>query len=117
MYIKEAHPQDEWQMEANEKQGVCYMQPRTLAERLAIANDFVQRFDYRVPMLVDGMDNAANALYAGWPERLYVVDEGGRIVFKGKTGPFGYHPEEVESWLAARFGVTADPTAASTPAR
>jgi len=56
-----------------------------------------------VPLVVDGMDNRANALYAGWSERLYVVDESGKIVYKGKTGPFGYHPEEVEAWLAARF--------------
>jgi hypothetical protein len=45
----------------------------------------------------------ANALYAGWPERFYIVDERGVIVYKGKPGPFGYHPEEVESWLARRF--------------
>ena len=103
IYIKEAHPEDEWQMDANEKESVCYPQPKTLAQRVAIANDFVKRFDYRIPILVDGMDNRADALYAGWPERFYVVDEGGRIVFKGKPGPFGYHPEEVEAWLGRRF--------------
>jgi hypothetical protein len=47
------------------------------------------------------MDNAADELYAGWPERLYVIGADGRIAYKGKTGPFGYHPEEVEAWLAA----------------
>jgi len=103
IYIKEAHPEDEWQMDANEKESVCYPQPKTLAQRVAIANDFVRRFDYRIPLLVDGMDNRADSLYAGWPERFYVVDESGRIVFKGKPGPFGYHPEEVEAWLARRF--------------
>ena len=106
IYIKEAHPQDEWQMDANEKENVCYPQPKTLGERLAIANDFVRRFDYRVPVLVDGMDNRADALYAGWPERFYIVDEAGRIVYKGKPGPFGYHPEEVEAWLTSRFGAS-----------
>jgi hypothetical protein len=103
VYIKEAHPQDEWQMDANEKENVCYPQPKTLADRVAIANDFARRFHYRVPLVVDGMDNRANALYAGWPERFYIVDEKGVIVFKGKPGPFGYHPEEVEDWLAKRF--------------
>ena len=49
------------------------------------------------------MDNPANAAYAGWPERFYIVDEKGVIVYKGKPGPFGYHPEEVEAWLAQRF--------------
>ncbi len=103
VYIKEAHPKDEWQMDANVDEAVCYAQPRTLAERLTIANDFVRRFHWAVPLLVDGMDNGANALYAGWPERLYVVDEQGHIAYKGKTGPFGYHPEEVDAWLAQRF--------------
>jgi iodothyronine deiodinase-like protein len=101
IYIKEAHPTDEWQMESNEKEGVCYPQPKTLAQRVAIANDFVHRFHYPIPLLVDGFDNRANALYAGWPERLYVVDQSKTVVYKGKPGPFGYHPEELEAWLAA----------------
>ncbi len=107
VYIQEAHPQDEWQMEANEKENVCYPQPKTLGQRVAIANDFVKRFDYRVPLAVDGMDNRADGLYAGWPERFYIVDERGIIVYKGKPGPFGYHPEDVEAWLARRFRLSA----------
>ncbi len=103
VYIKEAHALDEWQMDANEKENVCYPQPKTLSQRVAIANDFVTRFGYRVPLVVDDMDNRANALYAGWPERFYIVDEKGVILYKGKPGPFGYHPEEIESWLARRF--------------
>lgn len=103
VYIKEAHPEDEWQMDSNEKENVCYPQPKTLADRVGIANDFVKRFSYEVPIAVDDIDNRANALYAGWPERFYVIDENGRIVYKGKPGPFGFHPEEVEAWLAKRF--------------
>mgnify|MGYP000356324549 CR=1 FL=1 len=37
VYIREAHPTDEWQMDSNVDQGVCYPQPRTLEERLVIA--------------------------------------------------------------------------------
>jgi len=103
VYIKEAHPLDEWQMDSNVEQGVCYRQPKSMGDRLAIANDFVKRFRYRLPMVVDGMDNRAEKLYAGWPERFYIVDEQGRIAYKGEPGPFGYHPEEVEAWLAKRF--------------
>ena len=107
IYIKEAHPLDEWQMDSNVEEDVCYRQPRTLAERVSIANDFVKRFGYSIPLLVDDMGNRANTLYAGWPERLYVIDEAGRIAYKGKPGPFGYHPEEVETWLQTRFGSAA----------
>lgn len=103
MYIREAHPSDEWQMDDNEKESVCYTQPRTSAGRVAIANDFVARFHYDLPLLVDPIENPADKLYAGWPERLYIFDERGTIVYKGQTGPFGFHPEEAEAWLAARF--------------
>ena len=103
IYIKEAHPLDEWQMDVNEKESVCYPQPRTTEDRVRIANDFVRRFHYEIPLFVDPIDNRANDAYAGWPERLYVVDETGTIVYKGKPGPFGYHPEEVEAWLKGRF--------------
>ena len=103
LYIKEAHPLDEWQMDSNVKEGVCYPQPTNQADRVKIANDFVKRFHYSIPLVVDPIENPANEAYAGWPERLYVVDEGGAIVYKGKPGPFGYHPEEVEAWLAKRF--------------
>ncbi len=90
-------------MDSNEEEGVCYPQPKTFAQRLAIANDFARRFDYRVPLVVDAIDNPADRLYAGWPERVYIVAERGTIVYKGEPGPFGFHPEEVEAWLAERF--------------
>jgi hypothetical protein len=101
VYIREAHPTDEWQMDSNEDEGVCYAQPRTFEQRLAIARDFVKRNDYAIPMLVDDMQNSADELYAGWPERLYVIDPSGVIAYKGELGPFGFHPEEVDAWLAA----------------
>jgi Iodothyronine deiodinase len=102
VYIKEAHPEDEWQMEPNPTEGVCYPQPKTTGERVAIANDFVRRFGWDVPTAVDPIENPADQAYAGWPERFYIIDERGVIVFKGEPGPFGFKPEEVERWLGAR---------------
>ena len=93
-------------MDVNEDQGVCYRQPKTLEERVAIASDFVQRFEYDVPMVIDPMDNPAEEAYAGWPERLYVIDPSGSIAYKGGKGPFGFDPEELEAFLDARFAET-----------
>jgi len=103
VYVKEAHPLDEWQMDSNEEQGVCYAQPVTFDDRVRIARDFVERCEYDIPLAIDRIDNSANEIYAGWPERLYVIDADGRIAYKGETGPFGYHPEEVAAWLMMRF--------------
>ena len=90
-------------MKSNETGGICYRQPRTTAARVAIANDFRDRFHYELPLLVDAIENPADQIYAGWPERFYIVGENGVIAYKGQTGPFGFHPEEVEAWLSARF--------------
>jgi hypothetical protein len=66
-------------MKSNVKEDVCYVQPKTLEQRIAIANDFVQRLKYPVPFGIDDMTNAANDAYAAWPERIYIIDERGRI--------------------------------------
>ncbi len=102
IYIREAHPDDEWQMQPNLDEEVCYLQPKNEDQRVAIANDFARRFKYPLPLAVDAMDDAANRAYAAWPERLYII-EGGRIVYEGGNGPFNYKPDEVRAWLEAKF--------------
>lgn len=116
IYIREAHPQDEWQMKSNVDQGVCYPQPKTFPQRVAIANDFVTRFHYTIPIAIDTMDNAADHAYAAWPERIYIIDETGKIVYRGGLGPFNYHPAEARAWLAHRFGPATRPAPLATAA-
>jgi hypothetical protein len=116
VYVREAHPTDEWQMKSNVKDDVCYAQPKNLAQRVAIANDFIKRFNYPIAFGIDDINNAAEAAYSAWPERLYVIDESGRIAYRGGMGPFHYDPAEVRAWLAARYGAVAHPATAPTPA-
>lgn len=103
-------------MDSNVEEDVCYPQPRTLEERLVIARDFIERHGWKLPLLVDDMENKVDWVFAGWPERLYVIETDGTIAYKGETGPFGFHPEEVEAWLAQRFP-PAESEAAGTGAR
>lgn len=103
IYIREAHPQDEWQVDSNLNDGLYYFQPRTLRDRVAIANDFAQRFQYPIPLAVDTMADTANELYAAWPERLYIIEPTGKIAYKGGQGPGDYRPEEVRAWLERKF--------------
>ena len=59
----------------------------------------MRRLGIRIPAVIDGMEDRAEAAYTGWPERLYVVARGGRIVYKSAPGPFGFHPSEMEPHL------------------
>ena len=104
VYVREAHPTDEWEMKKNLDENVCYPQPKTLEQRLAIANDFIKRFQFPLPFGIDDMNNAASDVYAAWPERIYIVDENGRLAYCGGMGPFHYKPEEARVWLEKRFG-------------
>lgn len=100
MYISEAHPDDEWQMDSNKDEKIVFNQPRTFDERKALAGVLVDRLSYKMPLAVDPMDNRADQAFAGWPERIYIIDAGGRVLYKGGMGPFGFHPEEAENVLA-----------------
>ena len=50
-----------------------------------------------MPCVVDDIANTVDEAYAGWPERLFVV-ENGRIVYAGAQGPFGLEPDAVDKW-------------------
>jgi type I thyroxine 5'-deiodinase len=102
-------------MKSNLRDDVCYAQPKTLQQRVAIANDFMQRFHYPLPFGIDDMNDAANSAYAAWPERIYIVGEDGRIAYAGGIGPFKYRPEEARDWLIKKFGpAQTTPQAAAT---
>ena len=91
-------------MKSNVKDDVCYAQPKTLEQRVAIAKDFTSRYKFPLPFGIDDMSNAADSVYSAWPERLYVIDEKGHIAYRGGMGPFHYNPKELRAWLSARYG-------------
>ncbi len=107
VYVSEAHPDDEWQMESNRKEKIVIDQPRDFEQRHEAARILVERLKYDLPLAIDSMDDRAENAYAAWPERLYVVAAGGRIVYRGGLGPFGFDPQEMEKALAAHLARVA----------
>lgn len=99
--MSEAHPDDEWQMESNREEKIVIDQPKSFEERRQAAKILVEKLHYDLPLALDGMDDHAEAAYAAWPERLYVVDAGGKIAYRGAVGPFGFDPREMEHALDA----------------
>jgi len=96
IYIREAHPTDEWLVESNERDNVLYAQPTTLAERTEVASACALRLDFTMPMLIDDLDNSTDRKYYALPDRLYLVGRDGRIVYRGLPGPFGFLVAELE---------------------
>ncbi len=87
-------------MESNVKDQIVFKQPKRLEEREAAARILVDRLKYRIPVAVDAMDGPAEKVFGAWPERIYLLGQGGRVLYKGEMGPFGFLPEEAEKALA-----------------
>ncbi len=96
MYIREAHPEDEWQIPVNHTDDVVFMQPTTYEERAEVAEACVQRLNLKMPTLLDTIDDEVDKKYAALPERLYVIDADGVVTHQGGPGPFGFDPEAWE---------------------
>lgn len=100
VYIKEAHPDDEWQMDSNLDSKVVFEQPKTFETRLELARTFVDSMKVETDTYVDDIRNTALACYAAWPERIYVIDTDGRILYKGGVGPFYFEPDDLREYLS-----------------
>ncbi len=99
VYIEEAHPTDGWQMPSNLEQHILVASARNFEQRDAAANTCVAKLGLKIPALVDDMQDSTEREYTGWPDRLYVIDRAGRVAYKSKAGPFGFHPEKMGAVL------------------
>jgi hypothetical protein len=79
----------------NERDKILVKDPKTLAERRQVADDFAKQFQVTLPILVDAIDNPAEAAFAAWPDRIYVLDAAGTVAYKGGPGPGGFRVAEV----------------------
>ena len=90
---------DLWQVSSNVRDGVLLASPGTADERSGVAEMCVVKLAIKLPALVDGIDNAVERAYTGWPDRLYVIGTDGRIKYKSGAGPFGFSTKDLEQAL------------------
>ena len=103
VYIREAHPEDGWVLADNRREEIALADPTSLDERAAAADACVVRLRTRIPVLLDGVDDAVALAYGGWPDRLYLIGRDGRIAFQGEPGPEGFKPEELAAAIEAEL--------------
>jgi hypothetical protein len=108
IYIAEAHARDQWPAG---KTISCVDQPTTLEERLNNARQFVKKFNFEMPMLVDSMNNTFHTTYGSWPFRFYVINEG-KLVFKAEPGEttYAYDMSELDAWIDNFYREKSDQT-------
>jgi len=99
VYITEAHPTDVWQTQNNIKDKILFASPRNQDERASLAGTCVRKLGIEIPALLDEFGNSTEGAYTAWPERLYLIDASGRVVYKSKPGPYGFKPDELQAAL------------------
>jgi len=82
-------------MQSNVRDHVLFASPKNEGERFAVAGTCVRKLGIKFPALVDGLDNRVETAYTGWPDRMYLIAPGGRVLYKSNAGQFGFHPEDL----------------------
>ena len=95
VYIQEAHPTDLWQLPSNLRDGVLLASPQSDEERTSTALSCVRKLGIQIPAVLDPIDNPTERAYTAWPDRMFLIDRNGRIVFKSAPGPFGFSTRDL----------------------
>ena len=92
IYIREAHPIDGWDVNSPNR----ITDPKTTEERCQVAAECQQAMQYGIRTYLDEIYDPVMKAYAAWPERLYLIDLKGKVVYASGLGPWGFKPEELQ---------------------
>lgn len=111
VYSIEAHAEDEWPIHsaraAHDGLPVLLQQPRSSEARVAVARRFQAAFDFRIPLLVDPIENPFEALFAPWPLRFYVL-RNGVMTYKAQPSDCTYSLAELRAHVLGLLGRPED---------
>ena len=63
-----------------------------MEERQKVAAEFAAALKLSIPVLVDPLDDPVGKAYAGWPDRIYIIDAKGKVALEAAPGPGGFLP-------------------------
>ena len=103
-------------MQSNVKDSVVFASPKNEEERALVAGACVRKLGIKFPAVLDEFGNSTEKAYTGWPDRIYLIDQNGRVAYKSKPGPFGFKAAELGAALAKLpRSRTAETTSQSIP--
>ncbi len=86
-------------MKSNIKDKVVFTTPKSEEERAFVAGACVRKLGIKFPAVLDEFGNSTEQAYTGWPDRIYLVDQNGRVAYKSKPGPFGFSSDQLSAAL------------------
>ena len=104
VYLREAHPTDGWQVDANVEYGILFRQHQSIEEREEAAGSCAVGIKIQLPMLIGEIDNGTDDAYGAAPVRQYVVGKVGKVTYQGRTGPHFLDLDDWEKAIKATIG-------------
>ena len=86
-------------MQSNVKDKVVFASPKNEDERAEVAGACVRKLGIKFPAVLDEFGNSTEQAYTGWPDRIYLLDQNGRVAYKSKPGPFGFSADQLSAAL------------------
>jgi hypothetical protein len=91
-------------MESNIRDSVVFASPKNEADRASVAGACVRKLGIKFPAVLDEFGNTTERAYTAWPDRMYLIDNRGRVVYKSKPGPFGFRTKELRAAIDRLVG-------------
>ena len=93
--MREAHPTDGWQVDANVESNILFRQHQTNEEREEVATTCTLDLNIVTPTLIEDIDNQVDEAYGAAPTRVYVIGKDGLVTYHGGAGP---HFVDMDEW-------------------
>jgi hypothetical protein len=82
-------------MQSNIRDNVVFASPRNAEERASVAGTCVRKLGIKFSAVLDEFGNSTEKNYTAWPDRIYLIDQRGRVAYKSLPGPFGFHADDL----------------------
>jgi peroxiredoxin len=113
VYIREAHPDSILYVVQDGKEVLQKIEQTTTVEaRQANAEVCRTTLKLNFPAVADREDNKVSQAYGGWPNRLVIVDQDGKVAWISDARPSAFQAEPIADWLKQHVGPPAAKTAA-----
>lgn len=101
VYLREAHPEGGF-MPNMTRDGVVITRPalpdpKTMEEKRAVSIEFQKKSSPKLRVFVDSLEDEMAVRWGAWPDRVFVIDPNGEIMYAGGPGPF-YFQFNSTSW-------------------
>ena len=103
VYLREAHPTDG----RRPARHVKIKDPTSIEERDLVAGRCTETLKMTMPCVVDDMKDTVSKAYNAKPDRLFILGEDAKIVYRGDRGPRGFDIDGMEAALKSQLAAVA----------